>query len=77
MSAPLFDVLAINIKTGIIRLLDRGKTYPNAEAIVKMAIMRRGVDEEFYTEVRADVYAEGEKWDGGKKKAEAVPDVTR
>jgi hypothetical protein len=47
----LFDVEAVNIKTGEVRKLAENKTRENAEAIVKMAVMRRGVDEEFYREV--------------------------
>lgn len=45
---PLFDVIAQNIKSGNKRFIDKAKTESNAEAIVKMAVMRRGVDEEFY-----------------------------
>jgi len=44
----LFDVIAINIRTGSERVLDRDKTKPNAEAIVKFVVMRRGVETEFY-----------------------------
>jgi hypothetical protein len=44
----LFDIIAQNIKTGVKRFLDKGKTEANADAIVKMAVMRRGCDEEFY-----------------------------
>lgn len=45
----LFDVIAVNIETGAERFLDTAKTERNAEAIVRMAVMRRGCDEEFYT----------------------------
>ena len=47
----LFDVIAVNIKTGAERFMAEKKTEPNAEAIVAMAVMRRGVDEEFYKAV--------------------------
>lgn len=50
---PLFDVVAVNIKTGAERHLDTGKTERNADAIVSMAVMRRGVDEEFFKTVPA------------------------
>lgn len=43
-----FNVVAINIQTGARRLLVENHTEQDAEACVKMAIMRRGVDEEFY-----------------------------
>ena len=44
----LWDVIAVNIKTGEHRVLAAGKTHRNAEACMNMAIMRRGVDVEFY-----------------------------
>ena len=47
----LFNVVAVNIKTGEERILAEGKTERNAEAIVSMAVMRHGVDEEFYKTV--------------------------
>lgn len=49
----LFDVVAVNLTTGAARHLDTGKTERNAEAIVSMAVMRRGVDEEFFKTVPA------------------------
>jgi trimethylamine:corrinoid methyltransferase-like protein len=48
-TAMLYDVVAVNIKTGAERVLVTDTTERNAEAIIKMAVMRRGVDEEFYT----------------------------
>jgi hypothetical protein len=45
----LFNVVAVNIKTGARRIIAERKTERNAEAIVDMAVMRRGVDEEFFT----------------------------
>ena len=47
----LFDVIAVNIETGAERFMAEKKTKENAEAIITMAVMRRGVDEEFYKEV--------------------------
>lgn len=44
----LYNVVATNIKTGEKRMLAENKTEDNAEAIVSMAVMRRGVDEEFF-----------------------------
>lgn len=44
----LFDVVAVNIKTGDKRSMATDKTEANAEAVVKDAVMRRGVQEEFY-----------------------------
>jgi hypothetical protein len=44
----LYDVVAVNIKTGTKRPLATDKTERDAEAVIKMAVMRRGVQEEFY-----------------------------
>lgn len=60
----LYDVVAVNIETKRIRLFGERETLPNAEAIINMAVMRRGVDEEFYAEVPTGKYAEGELWTG-------------
>lgn len=54
MDQELFDVVAINIKTGERRILDTGKTRENADAIVMMAVVRRGVETEFYKMVPHD-----------------------
>lgn len=58
----LYDVLAVNFSTAIIRLLAEQKTYRNAEAIVSMAVMRRGVEEEFFVKVKSGTYKEGDTW---------------
>ena len=47
----MFDVVAVNIDTGKERLLAENKTERNADAIVKMAIIRRGFEEEFFKTV--------------------------
>lgn len=54
MSEELYDVEAVNIETSERRKLATGKTLANAEAILNMAIMRRGLDEEFYEVVRSE-----------------------
>ena len=46
--SELSDVVAVNIATGAHRLIAEGKTERNADAIVSMAVMRRGVDDEFF-----------------------------
>lgn len=48
MSDPLFDVVAVNIKTRAERFIAEAKSERTAEAIVNMAVTRRGVDEEFF-----------------------------
>jgi len=47
-TTDLYDVIAVNIKTGARRTLATDKTERNAEAIISLAVMRRGVTEEFY-----------------------------
>ena len=49
----LCDVIAVNIETGAKRLIESNKTERNAEAIVNMAVMRRGVEEEYFEVVPA------------------------
>ena len=49
VAEPKFNVVAVNIKTGERRVLERNKSERDAEAIVNMAVMRRGVEEEFFT----------------------------
>jgi len=55
MSAPLFDVVAVTIATGATRVIAEKKTEKNADAIVNMAVARRGVDVEFFKVVPHEV----------------------
>ncbi len=64
--ADLYDVVAVSLKTNKVRILASEKTKPNAEAIVNMAIARRGLDEEFYAEVPANEYRDGTQWQKGE-----------
>lgn len=64
-----YDALAVNIETKKVRIFGEKKTLPNAEAISAMAVMRRGCDEEFYTEVPHGQYKEGDIYEGRKKAA--------
>ena len=47
-SEPRFDVIAVNIKTSTKRVIVNNVKEKDAEAIVSMAVMRRGVEEEFF-----------------------------
>jgi hypothetical protein len=68
MSEQLYDVVGVQIGgKSTVRMMAEGKTIPNAEAIVKMAVMRRGVNDEFFCEVPAGLYKEGERWEGREK----------
>lgn len=66
MSEKLYDVVAVNIKTGAVRLIAQGETNRNADAIESMAVMRRGVKEEFFSVVTANTYQDGDHWAGIK-----------
>ena len=46
--SELYNVYAVNIDTGEKRLIAEGKTLRNAEAVVDMAAICRGVDEEYF-----------------------------
>jgi hypothetical protein len=46
--SDLYDVVAVHIKTGAKRTLATDKTEANAEAVIKMAVMRLGLKKEFY-----------------------------
>lgn len=58
----LLDVVAVNMDTKRVRLMAEGKTERNAEAIVEMAVIRRGCEEEFFTTVPAGSHKEGDPW---------------
>ena len=60
MNDKLFDVIAVDLSTKKIRFMAQGKTERNAEAIETIAVMRRGVDVEFFTTVPAGKYKEGD-----------------
>lgn len=47
----LWDVVAINIQTQKRRIIAESKAAADAEAIVMMAVARRGVDTEFFRTV--------------------------
>jgi hypothetical protein len=47
----LFDVVAVNLKTKAERTIASGKTERDAEAVVTMAVMRRGCATEFFKAV--------------------------
>ncbi len=64
----LYDVIAVGLPPNqpVVRLMATGKTLENAEAFVKMAVYRRGVDDEFFAEVLAGTYKEEDVWKGRK-----------
>jgi hypothetical protein len=73
-AADLFDVIAVNIKTGAERFMASALTKRNADATVKMAVFRRGVDEEFYSVVpHPHSLAESRPEDEGNPVASPAP----
>ena len=63
-STKLFDVVAVDLVTRRVRLMGEGKTLDNAEAVVKLAVMRRGVEDAFFVAVATQTYKEGDTWEG-------------
>ena len=62
----LYDVVAVALPPNqpVVRLMATGKTLRNAEALVRMVVYRRGVDDEFFAEVPTGMYQEGDTWRG-------------
>lgn len=59
----MFDVFEVDIATRKVRAMGTEKTERNAEAIERMAIMRRGNDSNFFVTVPAGLYADGDTFD--------------
>lgn len=60
----MYDVVAVSIEHGTVRMMDRNLDEQNAEAVIRMAVMRRGVEEEFFSKAPAGKYKDGDKWKG-------------
>lgn len=58
------DVIAVSFETGEILWLEPDRTEANAEAVIKMAIARQGVEDRFYVAVPAGKYHKGDKYEG-------------
>ena len=58
----LFDVIEVRMDTNAVRVLDQGKTEANADAIVNMAVLRRGVAESFFATCPAGQYQDGDTY---------------
>lgn len=59
-----YDVVAVNLKTRLVRVMATNKLLPDAEAFVDMAVRRRRVEEEFFAEVPHGTYKDGDTWSG-------------
>ena len=62
----LYDVVAVGLppRQPVVRLMATGKTRGNAEAFVRMAFYRPGVEDEFFAKAPAGMYQEGDMWRG-------------
>ena len=60
--SELFDVVAVDAAKHTVRLLESSKTEQNAEAIIRFAIIRRGLEEEFFAAVPSGKYKDGDAW---------------
>jgi len=59
-TTDLFDVIATRIKPPHVRrVMDCGMTADRAEGYIRMAVMRRGVEDEFYTAVPSGSVQDG------------------
>lgn len=58
----MLDVVEVNISTRVVRILARDKSEDDAEAIIDMAVIRRGVEEHYYTFAAAGQYQDGDTW---------------
>jgi len=59
----MFDVIEVSIKSGkVTAFMAENKTKRNAEAVEKMAVYRRGVEDSFYAVVEAGKYKIGDKY---------------
>lgn len=58
----LYDVVAVNMATNKVRIMASGKQLSSAKLMVCMAVARRGVDEEFFSEADGGKYTDGDAW---------------
>lgn len=62
-----YDVVAVGLlpeNRSMVRIVDKDLSDMNAEATIRMAVYRRGVDDEFFAKVSAGKYQEGDTWSG-------------
>jgi len=67
MGKPMFDVVAVSLKTkpATILWVMGPNDADNAEAVHNMAIMRQGCRDRFFAYAQPGQYKEGDKWEGG------------
>lgn len=61
--AKLYDVIEVGMeKPHPVRIIDQSKNLKQADAIIAMAVARRGVEGHFFTSVQPDEYKDGEPY---------------
>jgi hypothetical protein len=59
----LYDVIEVGMdKPHPVRLIDQSKSLKQANAIIEMAVARRGVKDHFFTTVNPDSYKDGDPY---------------
>lgn len=69
--ADRYDVVAVSLKDYTVRFLAERTSERNADAIVTMAVMRRGVEDEIFAAVPTGTYQPGDTWTGVETEDEA------
>lgn len=57
-----FDVVQVNFATKAVTLMATNKSERNAEAIIDMAVMRRGIEEGYFTLAPAGRFKDGDTY---------------
>ena len=65
MSKQQYDVAAITINGSEVIWVDGPYDAENADAVIKMAVMRQGVEDRFFAACKPKQYKAGDKWTGG------------
>lgn len=60
-----FDVAAVEISTGNVLWVDGPYDAQSADAVIKMAVMRQGVEDRFFAPCSTGSCKQGDRWDAG------------
>jgi len=55
-----YDVIGVDLITNEVRIIAEKKSERNANAIIEMAVIRNGCEEEFFTIAQQGKYKEGD-----------------
>jgi len=62
------DIVAVSLRGSRILWVQENLTKPNAEAVIRMAVMRQGVEDRFFAPAPHGSYKEGDLWRGNEIK---------